>query len=440
MSLEKDVLANLQNTVNIQECTKRKITEKYFLFDETKKLFQIMNWYFTTYGKILESDSLQMAYKLSSTISTDLQSKITLLFEELKTVVQVSNFTMLLDEFVQYHKQNLLKQAADKMIDKMQENDPDAAMSIMKTNLTQIEKELTSNIDTCKPIAEDAQQILFEYFDSKEHPEKYRGVYLGFPDFDLATNGLMPGTVTLIIGQMKSAKSVLATNIACNVANSGKRVYFHVNEGGRKLVESRYISCDTGLSYNGIRYGRLSPQEVQLYQDYCNNKLAKNDNLLIDNVNLSTPSYIESKLNSLTTLNKIDLVIIDYLGLMQPDAKQHVESEWLKWGIITLDLKRIAMKYQVPMIIIAHVNRKGMQSDNKKNFGLEDLGLSLEPLKHVDMIASWRIADPEVFKLTHVGTGYLSIQGARDAEEPDVSLHVNTNIMKIQALTVTVIH
>jgi hypothetical protein len=92
------------------------------------------------------------------------------------------------------------------------------------------------------------------------------------------------------------------------------------------------------------------------------------------------------------------------------------------------------------MIIIAHVNRKGMQSDNKKNFGLEDLGLSLEPLKHVDMIASWRIEDPESFKLTHIGTGYLSIQGARDAEEPDVALHVNTNLMKIQTLTVKVIH
>ena len=60
------------------------------------------------------------------------------------------------------------------------------------------------------------------------------------------------------------------------------------------------------------------------------------------------------------------------------------------------------------------------------------MGLSLEPLKHVDMIVSWRITgDIEQFERTHTGQGFLTIKGARDSETKEISLEVNTNKMKI---------
>jgi hypothetical protein len=144
------------------------------------------------------------------------------------------------------------------------------------------------------------------------------------------------------------------------------------------------------------------------------------------------------KLKELTTHGPIDLVLIDHFGLMTMDVKG-VDS-WEKFGMIALELKSLSMEYQVPMIVITHVNRKGMESDKKKSYGLEDFGLSIEPLKHVDLIASWRIMDPESFQMNHIGNGTLSIQGARDAEEVEIILHVNTNLMKIEEQIVKVIH
>ena len=115
---------------------------------------------------------------------------------------------------------------------------------------------------------------------------------------------------------------------------------------------------------------------------------------------------------------------------MQPDDKK-VKSSWEAMGSITLELKSVSMKTGVPLILVAHVNRKGMD-DDKDHYALSEMGLSIEPLKHVDLIASWRIHDIEAFKRTNIGDGTLSVQGSRNSKQPQVILSINTNIMKIK--------
>ena len=96
------------------------------------------------------------------------------------------------------------------------------------------------------------------FLDAEQHPEKYKGINVGFDGFDKLTGGLVGGTVTLIIGGWKSAKSVLSMNMAHNVATSdfntkrvGKRVLYHVNEGRFELNQARLsILCDGNQLYS----------------------------------------------------------------------------------------------------------------------------------------------------------------------------------------------
>ena len=434
MSIEKSILTNLiADTAHIQKCIDKGVIDSFFLYDDTRKLFRIIVWHYSEYHKLLESDSLQVALQLSSSITPEQQSKLILLFEELKLLPKTSNFELLLEEFFKHHKTNFLKQTLDKAIDRMHDNNPDGVMETLKSGLGRIEQEITPNGKTWVTIGDVAKTLVSEYQDRKEYPEKYRGVLIGFPTFDRATNGLKKGSVTLIVGEMKSAKSVLAVNIAHNVVKSGRRVLYHANEGGEKLIIDRFVSCMSGLSLNGITHTRLTDPELIKYSDCCD-ALKNNTNLVIDcaTPGQSKASHIDSKVREVkTSYENIDLIIVDYMGLMQPDQKG-IDSDYLKWGQITTELMCVAQKYHIPMIVIVHANRKGM-GEKKKRFDLEDIGLSIEPLKHVDMIVSWRIIDDdESFDKTKTGNGLLTVLGSRYSESPEVTLHINTNIMKIE--------
>lgn len=439
--IEKQVLANLVHTPdNIKLLESRGINKEYFLFPDCQKLFVIFAYHYENYGLSLESDSLQLLLKQSQAISEDQQKRIGILFEEIKGIPVSSNFDLLLTEFISYFKIQSIARLLDKAAGKVSDKNPDQAISDLKSGVISLVKALEPPTVSKISVGENADAVIAEYFDRKQHPEKYQGISIGFPSFDRATGGLMKGTVTLVMGQMKSAKSVLMTNIMRNVFQNGKRVYYHVNEGGQRLVVNRFMSCHLELPYNSIRNCNMNADEETKYIQFLQG-LKGNPNINIESVMPanSTAEYIDRKIQELNENGPVDLVLVDYLGLMTSPAK-NIDSDWKKWGQIALELKSIAMDRQVPIIALTHVNRKGMESESGKNFDLSDFGLSIEPLKHVDLICSWRIQDHESFKLTHKGTGKLAIMGARDSEEPEVSLDVNTNMMKIGEHVMTIAH
>jgi replicative DNA helicase len=442
LEYEQKVISNLiQSPDAVQVCLDMNVSDRFFKFPETKWMYKICLWYYQQYRQTLKSDAIQSILQQSKSISEPLQKQILVMFETIKTIEPVSNFKLLLDEFFQYYKSTLYKQAVQKSLDWYEGKNLDQAMLSLKADLAAIDRSFSPSSDTGGFIGEDIKGFFDFYLDKKDHPEKYRGIMTGFPSFDSATAGLQKGTVTLIFGAAKSAKSVLMVNIVRNVMRAGKRVYYHVNEGGKLLVHQRLISCDTGIPYNPLRNCTLLPEDEQRLKQYVE-QMTANNNIFIDSVtpSRSTASYIDNKLREMQSLTPADLVIVDHMGLMTSEAK-HLEAEWQRIAHIAIELKSVAMAHNVPIIVITHANRGGVKENKSKDsFGMEDISDSFNSLKHVDLICSWKIKDRDQFKVTHSGTGILSIEGARDSEEPSVQLNVNTNIMKIEELVVSVPH
>ena len=429
--IERKTLAQLiRDEKYLKVCNETKLTEKYFQFRESRQLYRILKWHYEVYHQPLQSDSLQSAFGLSKSLTEDDKAKIGLLFEEVKAIPESSNFSLILAEFLNYYKIHKVKALLNSAIDPLQDKNPELSLSEIKTRLLEMDREFTSDRTNSGYFENNSQSILETYHDKKLNPDKYIGVGMGFPDLDRDVT-LHPGNVALVLGEMKSAKSVLMVNIANNLLLKGKRVYYHANEGGKDLIENRLISCATGLPITPIERTLLTPEQEVIFTDYLNQS-STHQNLYIDSVppSLSRASYIESKIMELQADGKIDVAIIDYLGLMQADNK-NVKAGWEIPGAITLELKSVAMKTGVPIILVAHVNRKGMD-DDKDHYALSEMGLSIEPLKHVDLIASWRIHNIDSFKKTNIGDGTLSIQGSRNSKQPKVILSINTNIMKIK--------
>ena len=429
--IERKVLSQLvRDEKYLKICNANKVTEKYFQFRESRQLFTILRWYFGTYHQPLQSDSLQSAFQLSKNLSDDDKAKVSLLFEEIKVIPETSNFSLVLTEFQSYYKIHKVKSLLNKAVEPLQDKNPDLSLSEIKTAMLEIDREFTRDRTNSGYFENNSSNIINTYYDKKQHPERYIGVGMGFPDLDKEVT-LHPGNVALILGEMKSAKSVLMVNIANNLLNKGKKIYYHANEGGKDLIENRLISCATGLPITPIERTLLTSEQETVFVNYLNQSKTKT-NLFIDSVppSLSRASYIESKIMELQAEGKVDVGIVDYLGLMQPDDRK-VKSSWEAMGAITMELKSVAMKTGVPLILVAHVNRKGMD-DDKDHYALSEMGLSIEPLKHVDLIVSWRIHDIDAFKRTNIGDGTLSVQGSRNSKQPQVILSINTNIMKIK--------
>lgn len=429
--IERKVLAQLvRDEKYFKICAEAKITEKYFQFRESRKLYDILKWHYNKYHQALQSDSLQSAFGLSKHLSDDDKAKVALLFEEVKVMSEASNFILVLTEFLNYYKMHKVKLLLNKAVEPLQDKNPDLSLSEIKTELLEIDKEFSQSRTNSGYFEDDSATILSTYYDKKAHPEKYIGVGMGFPDLDKDVT-LHPGNIALILGEMKSAKSVLMVNIANNMLAKGKRVYYHANEGGKDLIENRLISCSTGLPITSIERTLLTEDQETIFTNHLT-QMNNQRRLYIDSVppSLSRASYIESRIMELQADGKIDIAIIDYLGLMQADNR-NVKAGWEIPGAITLELKSVAMKTGVPMILVAHVNRKGMDED-KDHYSMSEMGLSIEPLKHVDLIVSWRIHDMDAFKKTNIGDATLSVQGSRNSKQPQVILSINTNIMKIK--------
>jgi replicative DNA helicase len=429
-SLEKNVLACLLSNVdNCKKFKERHFTEDFFQFPEPKKLFSILWYHFEKYQTILHSDDLKSYLKRSAKMSDDYKAKMEVFYTEVQLSPIASTFDVLLDEFLLYYKNYQLSQALTLATSTLADKNPDKAMELLQTSIQQLrEKTTTDNVES--GFFGNPNRDLFALYEKKrDHPELFRGIELGFPSLDAVVTH-KPSTVTLIIGQMKSAKSVLMINIAHNLISQGKKVYLHVNEGGAELVETRLACCDTGLNMTKIDRCILTPDEEKIFKASLDKY--KNSNLLFIDpvpVSLSSCAYIERKVKDLETVHgKFDVLLIDYLGLMQ--SNKEVEQDWLRYGAISMELKDIAAKLHIPIIVVHHVNRKGME-DKKKTFELNEIGLSLEPLKNVDVICSWRIHDTDFFELSNTGQGTLSIRGSRQSAQKSVVLEVDTSKMKI---------
>lgn len=427
--IEKTILANLlASKENCKLFKDRGFVDSYFFFPEFRKFFQVLWFHYETKNDIMQLDTFESLIRRSPNISDDYAAKLLVLYAEIQTIPPASNFSVLLDEFLIYFKTSSLRNSMSTASEHLHGKDPNKALDYLRNEVQRIQLQTESkNLES--GFLGHGIDVLDLYQKRLNHPELFCGAELGFPSMDAVVTH-KPGTVCLIMGQMKSAKSVLMVNIANNLLSRGKKVYYHVNEGGKELVENRIHSCHSGLYMTKIERQKLSAEEYLQYEN-CVNTLKATNLLYVDSVpnSLSNAGHIEKMLTSLQDrMGKYEVALIDYLGLMNTTSS--VTDDWKRMGAITLELKDVAMKLNIPIIVVGHVNRKGMQ-ENKKHFDLDELGVSLEPLKHVDVIMSWRIHEPELFELTNTGQGTLSIRGSRQSGQKSVVLDVDTNKMKI---------
>lgn len=225
---------------------------------------------------------------------------------------------------------------------------------------------LTNNIKASKLFTsgEVLNDIFLELKEKSVNPS-LSGLSSGFYDLDSFIQGFQKSDLIIIAGRPSMGKTALSLNMALNVIkNENLPVLFFSLEMSKEQIMYRLLAMETEINQMRLKSGRLSEEEWFKLTKVIK-VMAKFPFFIDDTSNLSIQD-IHSRLKTiLFEQNKIGLVIIDYLQLMQ-NSNFKTENRVQELSQITRLLKNLAREFNVPLIALSQLSRSVENRIDKK--------------------------------------------------------------------------
>lgn len=244
---------------------------------------------------------------------------------------------------------------------------------------------LTSEIKTQKFFS--SAELLNDVFlelKTKSLDPKLSGVPSGFYDLDYLTEGFQKSDLVIIAGRPSMGKTALGLNIALNIIKNSKLpILFFSLEMSKEQIMYRLLSMETNINQMKLKSGKLY-QNDWLKLNKIIKILAKFPLFIDDTVNLSIQD-IRSKIKTVMfEQNKLGLIIIDYLQIMQ-SSKMKNENRVQELSQITRSLKILAREFNIPIIALSQLSRN-IETRTDKRPVLSDLRESGSIEQDADLI------------------------------------------------------
>lgn len=195
------------------------------------------------------------------------------------------------------------------------------------------------------------------------------GIDTGFPKLNYFLGGLQKGKIYIIGARPSQGKSALAMNISEYVSRN-HNVLFVSLEMSRKEYTQRLLFGRAGIDINCVNTGRISEYEISKVKDQ--KEYLDSLNLFVKTKTPCKVSDIEVDIiNIQASRGSCDLVVVDYLQLLTPSTKGTRNRE-VEVAEISRELKSLAVKYNVPIIILSQLSR-ALESREDKRPMLSDL-------------------------------------------------------------------
>nr|YP_010536885.1 replication helicase subunit [Helicotheca tamesis]UYC30672.1 replication helicase subunit [Helicotheca tamesis] len=191
------------------------------------------------------------------------------------------------------------------------------------------------------------------------------GLSSGFYYLDSFTQGFQKSDLTILAGRPSMGKTALSLNITLNIIkNYELPILFFSLEMSKEQLIYRLLANETNISQMRLRTGKLSKNEwLKLINKI--KELSISPLFLDDTPNLSIQD-IRSKIKTIIfEQNKIGLVVIDYLQLMQ-NSNFYTNNRVQELSYITRSLKSIAREFKVPLIVLSQLSRNVESRINKR--------------------------------------------------------------------------
>ena len=189
------------------------------------------------------------------------------------------------------------------------------------------------------------------------------GIQTGLADFDKMTGGLHNGELIILAARPSMGKTALAANIADYVAvEEQKGVLFVSLEMNQIELAKRLISSRGEIDSNKFRTGSFVPEDKDMILQTVSQLSATK--LVIDDSPVRTVTEIAALGRRLKRAGRLDLIIIDYLQLIQPDNASDPRQEQV--SKIARRLKGMARELEIPVICLSQLNRQAEQTKDNR--------------------------------------------------------------------------
>jgi len=192
---------------------------------------------------------------------------------------------------------------------------------------------------------------------------KMTGIPTGFKQLDEMTSGLQAGDLIIVAGRPSMGKTTLAVNIAENAAlGSNKSAAIFSMEMSAESLTLRMISSLGRINQSNLRSGRLNEDDWPRI-DSAMTQLS-GAKIFVDETPGLTPTEIRARARRLKRERGLDLIVVDYLQLMQVAGTK--ENRATEISEISRSLKSLAKELKVPVIALSQLNRGVEQRVEKK--------------------------------------------------------------------------
>ena len=270
----------------------------------------------------------------------------------------------------------------------------------------------------------DAKALVFALQDDIDRRARgeHVGVKTGIRGIDAHIGGMESGNLVIIAGRPSHGKSALACTVAVNAARAGKQVLWFTLEMDAVETARRIVSFLSGVDNKKIKTAALQGMTSDEWSRYITayEKLAKMGLHVSDATN-QTPLDIWRTAQGVKMAGGLDLVIVDYIGLMSAGS-QKKENRVQEVSYITRMLKNMAQALQVPVLALSQLNRASDKESRMPRLSdLRDSG-SIEQDANVVMLIQRGSHFAEDGTVVYDNTATLDIAKVRDGATGTVKL------------------
>lgn len=267
-------------------------------------------------------------------------------------------------------------------------------------DLSESKMQVVQSIDTI------ADQLINNLVAGRDRPMQLSGLSYGLDSMDKLTGGLRKGELILIAGRPGMGKTTFSLHLASHLAfKENKKVLFFSFEMSAQTLMNRILSAECNIDAEKIRDGLVSDEELPQVVEFVSHIQKMNTLKIVDDWRLNSTD-IQTIIRGMFLKDKVDLVIIDYIGKIQ---REKGLSEYEAISKLSGELKIIAGEFNIPVFCAAQLNResdKNKYDPTPSNADLRGSG-SLEqdsdmilllhpPIKKVQKTETWTVKEEDV--------------------------------------------
>lgn len=189
------------------------------------------------------------------------------------------------------------------------------------------------------------------------------GLPTGFPTIDTIVGGWRPSQVSVVGARTNIGKTFFLIDSALAAAHAGASVLFFSLEMPKDDIMSRLVAANGVINLSSLNNGTLTNEDIKATKESVD-ELSKLK-ITMDLTPEVTVDYIRAVSQQVATSDKgLDLIIVDYLQLITPNASWRSGNREREVAEISRNLKLLAAQLKVPVLVAVQLNRLHRGDEN----------------------------------------------------------------------------